>query len=261
MVADNNRPRPRKGLICLIGLKKKSNVTIDTVGHRLHAPDSQEGHAEEDEGHIHGLSAEVALAEEQRTTHKRDNDRGATYHRDNGNHRAVARQGVVVAEVGARHKESDKRDAPTPREAVGRAARKPQHGGQEAHNSALIEAKPALNKERREAVRRDNILIIQAADSTKKHSGEECPHISIAAKVDALAAAGMAKQEQRHHSKQHAAPLPQIKTLAKEQQRAKKHHNGAHGIDRANDSERQVLDSIVAEEPRREGDGGLQRHK
>ena len=31
MVAINNRPRPRKGLIGLIGLKKRQNMTIETI--------------------------------------------------------------------------------------------------------------------------------------------------------------------------------------------------------------------------------------
>lgn len=56
-------------------------------------------------------------------------------------------------------------------------------------------------------------------------------------------------------------PIASVQLLAVNDQRTEKGHYGTRGIDRTDDGERQMLHGIIAANPRRQDDDGLEEHQ
>lgn len=83
-----------------IGQDAKCHSIAPKTGLLGPGAEPEEDHADEDEGQIDGLGAQVALAEQQGPAEERHHDRTAADHRDDGDHRLRIAQGIEVGEVG-----------------------------------------------------------------------------------------------------------------------------------------------------------------
>ena len=64
----------------------------------------EQNHTYKYEYEVTALASQVTLAKEESTCHKGNNYRRAAYHGNNSNHSPLRSQGVVVEDVGSRHK-------------------------------------------------------------------------------------------------------------------------------------------------------------
>lgn len=71
--------------------------------------------------------------------------------------------------------------------------------------------------------------------------------------------AAAAEHVERCDGKEHACPLPTIKTLAEDNKRAEQSQHGTGGVDRTYDSDRKMFDGIIITQyPRRQYNKGFQ---
>ena len=82
----------------------------------LSAAQVEEEHAQQHQGQVHGLAAQVFLMESQRTEEKRNDDAAAPHHGHDGNHGILVAQGIKVGKVRRTEEERDAYDAPVPAE-------------------------------------------------------------------------------------------------------------------------------------------------
>ena len=73
--------------------------------------------------------------------------------------------------------------------------------------------------------------------------------------------AAAAEHIERCDGKEHACPLPTIKTLAEDNKRAEQSQHGTGGVDRPYDRDRKMFDGIIAQYPRRQYNKGFQNDK
>ena len=227
----------------------------------LHAADAEQNHADQDQQQVEGFGLEVALAKEEDAAKEGDYNRRAAYHRHHSNHAISIVEGMVVAEVGEGDKQRDKGYGPAPVEGLCSAAWQPYSSTNYTHHGELVDAKPTLHKDRGDIAPRYEELIVEATNCAKQHGGKHCPHIAVITEVYVLLSTRATQQIERDDGKQHTTPLPEVKFFTKEQYSTQQYNNGARGIHRAHDGERQVLNGVEATQPRRERNGGLKRYK
>ena len=124
------------------------------------------------------------------------------------------------------------------------------------HDAELVEVVPPLHEEGRQALH--EVAVVEAAGGAEQRGGRHAYDPYVVAEVDALAAAGAAQHEERHYGQCHTRPLHAVEPLAENYQGAHEHHDGACGVDGADDGDGEVLDAVVPECPRREYDHGFQ---
>ena len=169
-------------------------------------------------------------------------------------------QGVEIGEIGQHEEERDQRNGPSPVERGGRtAARPPEDADDDRHQAEQIEVAPALHEDRVEA--RHDIFVVQSAydGGQSRHRDTEYP--DVVTEIDPFAAARTAQQEEREEGQHDAGPLAGVEPLAEDEHGADKHHDGARGIDRTDDGNRQVFHGEIAENPRSEDDDRFKQHQ
>ena len=71
----------------------------------------------------------------------------------------------------------------------------------------------------------------------------------VALEVDAFFLSAAAQHKERHHGEDYSCPLPSVESLTEYEHSSHKCHNGARGIDRTYDRQRQMLDTEITQYP------------
>ena len=132
----------------------------------------------------------------------------------------------------------------------------PEDADHDGHHPELVEVIPALHENRVEA--RHDIFVVQPADGARHGRQGDEQNPEVMGEDDPFAAARTAQQEERHEGQRNAGPLVGVETLAEDHECPDEHHNGARGVDRPDDGDREVLHAEVTENPRSEHDGRFQ---
>ena len=80
-------------------------------------------------------------------------------------------------------------------------------------------------------------------------------------KVDPFFASAAAEEKEGADGQEHTCPLPSVELLVVDEQGAHERHYRPCGVDRADESERQMLDGKITAYPRRQHDHGFSHHK
>ena len=124
----------------------------------------------------------------------------------------------------------------------------PQQCHHHRHNHQLIERIPSLHIQGLEMKHEE--LVVESTRSPKQHACQACPKPLVLRERDALLMPNEAYPHQRHEAQHDTNPLERTGALAEDDERTHKHQNGANGIDGGLNSERQVFDGEIAQQPR-----------
>ena len=93
-------------------------------------------------------------------------------------------------------------------------------------------------------------LIVKPTRSPQQHACHASPQPLVLRERDALLMPDEAYPHQRDEAQHDTNPLERTGALAKDDERAHKHQNGANGIDGSLNGERQIFDGEIAQQPR-----------
>ena len=222
--------------------------------------DPEEDHTDKDQQQIDSLGPQVPLMEKQGAETERDDHRTTADHRDDGDHRTGIAQGIEIAKIGGGEKDRDQRNGPAPMKrgsAISAGPPDQRHGC--GHHPELIEGVPALDEDGIEPPCDE--FVVEAACGTQQGCGRDTVDPDIVTEINPLLSARTAQQQQRDQGKRHTDPLVSVEPFTEDEHGADERHHGPRGIDRADDRQRQMLDSEVSERPRRQDDAGFQHHE
>ena len=139
------------------------------------------------------------------------------------------------------------------------AFRVPDKSADHSHDEQLIEVEPALHEHRAERLHYE--LVVQTAHHTHECRKSQTPDPFIALEINVFLLARTAHQEDRDYGQYDTDPLVGVKPLTEDQHCSHKHKYRSCRIDRSDDGQRQVLQTEISADPRRQHDESLQDHQ
>ena len=138
------------------------------------------------------------------------------------------------------------------------ALRVPDESADCCHDEQLVEVEPALDEHRAEGLHDE--LVVQTADHSEKCRKSYTPDPLIVLEINVFLLACAAHQEDGADGEYDADPLVGVEPFAEDQHRSHQHQHRSGGIDRSDDGQREVLQTKISADPRRQHDERLQDH-
>ena len=179
-----------------------------------------------------------------------DDYTAATHHGDDGYHGSVETEGIEVCKVGCGEEDADEDDAPVPMEGRGAlVVRPPEEQEHEEHHEELVDIVPGLNCQFVESHtvvlwRCHEEFIVESGygseDVGKDYEDDE----AVVTEVNAFFLAGAREHVESDDGYGDSDPLPEVETFAKDGDTSDAYPDGTCGVDRTNDGEWEVFQSI-----------------
>lgn len=157
-------------------------------------------------------------------------------------------QGDKVGVIGQGKEYGYEDYGPLPLEGGGAVSGGPPQGKEDyRHEGQLVKVAPGLHEHVVESAQQ--VFVKQGAHGSQDGSHNNAEHPFVLVERNTLFLAANAKQVERYHGNNDTNPLVKVKPLAKQQQTAQQHNDGAGCVDGAKQGDGKVFHAKVAEYP------------